>query len=152
MPLATLAYNTFNSPNLGNYCPYELVFGRKFKLLLDLETNPDIKLLGSFKDYYMLLNKRLQYLHKLLQDFMPKRLAMTNKDRNFFQCNSGNQVYIISPLTSQIRTSSRKWAIKCVGPLVVYKNYRPTQLSTNDVRWKKNMRPVWTWKIKTSNN
>ena len=26
LPLATLAYNTFNSPNLGNYFPYELVF------------------------------------------------------------------------------------------------------------------------------
>ena len=36
LPLATLAYNTFNSPNLGIYSPYELVFGRKPKLLLDL--------------------------------------------------------------------------------------------------------------------
>ena len=35
--------------------------------------------------------------------------------------NSGDIVYIISPLTSQIRTSSRKVAIKYVGPLVVYK-------------------------------
>ena len=26
--LATFAYNTFNSPNLGNYSPYELTFGR----------------------------------------------------------------------------------------------------------------------------
>ena len=29
LPLATLAYNTFHSPNLGNFLPYELVFGRK---------------------------------------------------------------------------------------------------------------------------
>ena len=36
-------YNTYNSPNLSNYSPYELVFGRKPKLLLDLETDPDIK-------------------------------------------------------------------------------------------------------------
>ena len=43
LPLATLAYNTFNSPNIGNYSPYELVFGRKQKILLDLETDPDIK-------------------------------------------------------------------------------------------------------------
>ena len=33
--LATLAYNAFNSPNIGRYSPYELVFGRKPKLLLD---------------------------------------------------------------------------------------------------------------------
>ena len=29
LPLATLAYNTFNYPNLGNYSPYEVVCGRK---------------------------------------------------------------------------------------------------------------------------
>ena len=48
-----------------------------------------------------------------------------NKDRNFFQYNSGDLVYIISPLTSQLRTSSRKVAIKYVGPLVAYKNIDP---------------------------
>ena len=35
LPLATLAYNTFNTPDLANYSPYELIFGRKPKLLLD---------------------------------------------------------------------------------------------------------------------
>ena len=29
LPLATFAYNTFNTPNLGNYSPYELIFDRK---------------------------------------------------------------------------------------------------------------------------
>ena len=42
LPLATLVHNTFNSPNLANYSPYELVFSRKPKILLDLETDPDI--------------------------------------------------------------------------------------------------------------
>ena len=44
LPLATFAYNTFNSPNLANHSPYELVFVRKPKLVLDLETDPDIKI------------------------------------------------------------------------------------------------------------
>ena len=57
LPLATLAYNTFNSPNLGNYSPYELVFGRKPKLLLDLETDLDINISGMYREYYMLLGK-----------------------------------------------------------------------------------------------
>ena len=48
LPLATLAYNTFNTPNLASYISYELVFGRKPKLLLDLETNPDIEVSGMF--------------------------------------------------------------------------------------------------------
>ena len=76
LPLATFAYNTFNTPNVANYSPYELVFSRKQKLLLNLETMPDIKVLGTFKDYYNLLNKRLQYLCRLLQDFISKRLVM----------------------------------------------------------------------------
>ena len=33
----------FHSPNLGNYSPYELVFGRMPRILIDIETNPDIK-------------------------------------------------------------------------------------------------------------
>ena len=42
LPLVTFTHNTFNSPNLANYSPYELVFGRKLKLLQDLETDPDV--------------------------------------------------------------------------------------------------------------
>ena len=76
---------------------------------------------GTFKDYYTLLNKNLQYLCKLLQDFRFKRLAMINTDRSFFQYNNGDLVYLISLLTSQLQTSSRILAIKYVGPLVVYK-------------------------------
>ena len=100
LPLATFIYSTFNTPNFANYSPYELVFGRKPKLLLNLETNPDIKVSGTFKECYNLLNKRLLYLHKVLQDFKSKRLAMINKGICFFQYNSGDLVYIISPLMS----------------------------------------------------
>ena len=94
LPLATFAYNTFNSPNLANYSPYELVFSRKPKLLLNIGTTADIIVSGPLKDYHNLLNKLFQYLHKLLKDFKFKRLAMIDKDRNFFQYNSGNLVYI----------------------------------------------------------
>ena len=46
---------------------------------------------------------------------------MINKDRTFFQCNSGDLVYMISLLTSQLHTASRKVMIKYIGPLVIYK-------------------------------
>ena len=52
LSLATFTYNTFNTLNLANYIPYKLVFGRKPKILLNLETMPDIKVSGSFKEYY----------------------------------------------------------------------------------------------------
>ena len=50
---------------------------------------------------------------------------MINKDREFFQYNGGDLVYIISSLTIQLRTSSRKAAIKYVGPLVINKTIDP---------------------------
>ena len=33
LPLATFAYDTFNTPNLRGYSPYKLVFGRKQRLI-----------------------------------------------------------------------------------------------------------------------
>ena len=80
LPLTTLAYNTFNSSNLANLSPYELVFSRKPKILLDLKTDPDIKGSGTYADYYALLQKRLNYLQNTLQQFKPRFLAMINKN------------------------------------------------------------------------
>ena len=125
LPLARFAYNTFNTPNLGNYSPYELTFGRKPRPLFNLDSNPDIKVSGTFKEYYELLNKRLKCLHDILLNFKSKGLAMINKDRAFFQYNSGDLVYIISPLTSQLHTVSQKVTIKYVGPVVIYKIIDP---------------------------
>ena len=125
LPFATLAHNTYNSPNLSNYSPYELVFGRKLKLLLDLETNPDIKVSAMYKEYYEQLEKRLKYLQKVLLGFKMRWLALLNKDREYFQYNSRDLIYLISPLTSQLRTVYRKIMVKYVGPLVVYKSIDP---------------------------
>ena len=62
----------------------------------------------------------MKYLQKVLLDFKMRCLALLNKDREYFQYNSEDLVYLISPLTSQLSTASRKlW--KYVGPLVVYK-------------------------------
>ena len=88
LSLATFAYNTFNTPNLGNYSPYELTFGSKPRPLINLDSNQDIKVSGTFREYYDLLNKRIKYLQDILFNFKSKRLAMINKDRAFFQYKS----------------------------------------------------------------
>ena len=125
LSLATFAYNIFHTPNLGNYSPYKLIFRRRPKILINIETDLDIKVSGTYKDYHTLLNKRLDYLQNMLQNFKMKHLALLNKDREYFQYNSGDLVYLISPLTTQLRTSSRKVSINYVGPLVVYKIVDP---------------------------
>ena len=125
LSLATFAYNTFNSLNLGNYSTYELTFGRKPKLLLNVESDPNIQVSRNFKEYYELLNKRNKYLQDILFNFKSWRQAMINKANENFQYKGGDLVYIISPLTSQLRTNSQKIAIKYVGPIVVYKIVDP---------------------------
>ena len=85
LSLATFAYNTFNSSNLGNYSPSELTFGRKLKVLLNTETNPDIKVSTNFGEYYNLLNKRIKYLQDILFNFKSRRIAMINQNRENVQ-------------------------------------------------------------------
>ena len=104
--LATFVYNIFHTPNFENYSPYEHVFRRRPKILIHIETDLDIKVSGTYKDYHTLLTKRLDYLQNMLQNFKMKHLALLNKDREYFQYNSGDLVYLISPLTTQLRTSS----------------------------------------------
>ena len=50
---------------------------------------------------------------------------MINKDRAFFQDNSSDLAYIISPLTSHLCTTSRKIMVKYIGPIVIYKIVDP---------------------------
>ena len=99
LSLATFVYNMFNTPNLGNYSPYELTFGRKPRPLLNLDSNPDIKVSETFKEYYDLLNKKLKYLYNILLNFKSRRLAMINKDRAFFQYKSRDLVISFPLLT-----------------------------------------------------
>ena len=61
----------------------------------------------------------------MLQNFKAKCIALINKDREYFQYNAGDLVYLISPLTTQLRTNSRKVSVKYVGPLVIYKIVDP---------------------------
>ena len=115
-------------------------FVEKPRYLLSLDSTPDIKVSCSFREYYDLLNKGLKYLHNLLLIFKSKRLAMINKDRAFFQYNSRDLIYIISPLASQLHTDSWKITIKYVGPVVIYKiidlhNYLLMTLGGRLLRW-----------------
>ena len=102
-----------------------MTFGRKPNVLLNIESNLDIKVSNTFKECYELLNKRIKYLQDILFNFKLQRLAIINKEREDFQYRGGVLVYIISPLTSQLRTSSWKIAIKYIGPVVVYKIIDP---------------------------
>ena len=72
----------FNTPHLENYSPYELTFGRKPKLLINLESNPDIKVSVTFTEYYELFNKRITYLQDILFNFKSKKASNDQQRQN----------------------------------------------------------------------
>ena len=57
LPFTMHSYNTFSSPNLNGLIPFDLVFHRNPRMLIDFETNPNIKVPGTFKEYYKFLSK-----------------------------------------------------------------------------------------------
>ena len=79
LPFALDSYNPFCSSNLNGFSPYEVVFGRKLKLLMNSETDPNVKVSGTFKEHCELLSKKLEYLQTLPFDFKMKMLSMLNK-------------------------------------------------------------------------
>ena len=87
--------------------------------------DPDIKVSGTYKEYFTQLGKRHEYLHKLLQDFWLKRLALINKDRDNFQYNNGDLVYNHVSFDKPIGNGIKKVSVKYVGPLAVYKIVDP---------------------------
>ena len=109
LPFAKYNYNTFCSPNLNGLSPLELILGGNPRVLIDLKTDPNVKVSGTYKEYYELLNKRLEYLWKLLFDFKLKKHLMPTKKGSSFNYKLGDLVYIILSFTSHLRTSSRKY-------------------------------------------
>ena len=67
---------------------------------------------------------------------------MINKNCKDFQYISGNLVYIISPLTSQLRTMFKKGYHKICRTISCLQNSGSPQLSIDDIRWKNFMRSI----------
>ena len=62
------AYNIFGSPKVDVLSPYQLTYGREPNSLLNVETDPNISVPDSFKDYYELLKSRFAHFHKIVFD------------------------------------------------------------------------------------
>ena len=82
--LSHVCIQHISQSQLGNYSPYELVFGRKPKLLINVETNLDIKIAGMFKDYHTLLTKRLDYLEKKFAEFQDEMFGTFEQGQRVF--------------------------------------------------------------------
>ena len=122
-----LTYNSFQTPNLDDFCPFELVFGRKPRIVPILEVTPPVPVTGTFKDAYDILNKKLKYFREMLIKFRDKRFEIMNRGKEFHGYTSGQLVYLFFPGHSLLTSGKRKFTCQFVGPLAIWKCFSPTQ-------------------------
>ena len=125
--LAMLTHNTYNTPNLDNFSPFQLALGRKPILVPRLENMPHIPVTGMFAKAKQGLEKKLKYLREKLQKFRDNRLALQNKDKEFHGYTVEQKVYIHHPRGSLLQTASKKIKSEFVGQLTIYKCVSPNQ-------------------------
>jgi hypothetical protein len=124
---AMLTYNTYSSTNLDGLSPFELVFGRKAKIVPSLEILPKVPVAGTFKEYFARLQRTLLYLRQYLNRYRDKRADLLNKDKVPHGFEVGQLVYLFQPSGALLQTGSRKIASKWKGPFVIYKAVSPNQ-------------------------
>ena len=64
---AMLVYNSYTSPNLADFSPFELVFGRKANICPEFEFKPQVPITGTHKQAFEILQKKLRYFRQALQ-------------------------------------------------------------------------------------
>ena len=122
-----LTYNSYHTPNLDDHCPFELVFGRRPRIVPILEVTPPVPVTGTFKQAYEILNKKLNYFRQMLIRFRDKRFEVMNRGKEFHGYTSGQIVYLFFPGHSLLTSGKRKFTCQFVGPLAIWKCFSPTQ-------------------------
>ena len=122
-----LTYNSYHTPNLDDHCPFELVFGRRPRIVPILEVIPPVPVTGTFKQAYEILNKKLKYFRQMLIKFRDKRFEVMNRGKEFHGYTSGQIVYLFFPGHSLLTSGKRKFTCQFVGPLAIWKCFSPTQ-------------------------
>ena len=122
-----LTYNSYATPNLDGFSPFELVFGRKPRIVPILEITPPVPVTGTYKEAFTLLNKKLRYFREMLVKFRDRRFEIMNRDREFHGYTSGQIVYLFCPSNSTLTSNRRKFTCQFVGPLAIWKCFSPTQ-------------------------
>ena len=125
---AMLVYNSYASPNLADFSPFELVFGRKANICPEFEFNPQVPITGTHKQAFEILQKKFRYFRQALQKFRDNRQSLLNRDKTYHGYTAGQIVYVYFPgKPAMLHTGSRKIRCNFVGPLAIWKCVSPTQ-------------------------
>ena len=126
-PYAVLCYNSYSTQNLDGFTPYKLVFGHKMVLSHVFEIMPNVVVNGTFKTYYVKLNKNMNYLCSRLQKFRSEINDLMSRSKTYHSFLVGQLVYKYQAEGTIIHTGSRKIACYYVEPLVIYRAVGPNQ-------------------------
>ena len=108
LPYSMLYYNSYSSPNLYGFSPYELTFGQKRTINPDLEVQTDVVVSGTFHTYYEKLKKNLQYLCSRLQRFRSQRTDLLNRNKKCHAYQADQIIYMYQTKGTIVNTRSRK--------------------------------------------
>ena len=84
LSLATFTYNIFCSPNLGNHSPYELMFGRKLKLLINLEINMDIQIFWHIQRLPYIVNQKVRLFTENITKLQNEAIGTLKQGQGIF--------------------------------------------------------------------
>ena len=134
LSLATFPYNIFHPHPTWEIILHMTLCSGEDQRYYSIKQIWTSKFLVLTRTIAPLLTKRLNYLQNMLQNFKMKHLALLNKDREYFQYNSGDLVYLFSLWQlSWEHHLGRLLLIMLV--LSNLQNCRSTQLFAHDYRW-----------------
>lgn len=122
---STWAYNSFASPHLGGYSPYELLFLREPPNMANLNFKPVTSLSSSYDEYLEHLKQKFNHVSKTMLDLQANKqesqnVKISNKLVKNPTYSVGQLVYLFKPTSSRLTANSRKIGANWVGPIVIH--------------------------------
>ena len=119
------AYNSFSSPYLGDYSPFELALGRAPPNVTGISWNPIKGLTHSCAEYVEHMKNKFENVGKVVLSLQEKhqeaqRLASVQKLDKMPIYSRGQLVYLYKPTSSSLTANSKKIAAQWCGPLVIH--------------------------------
>ena len=78
-----LTYNTYCTPNLDNLCPFQLALGKNPRIIPEIEIEAAKPFVGTFKEAYEILKKKLIYFRQRLIHSEAKDWHILIKTKNY---------------------------------------------------------------------
>jgi len=124
VPTACYSYNTFSTPYLANYSPFELVYMREPKDLMNLSYRPLETLSQSYEEYAIQLKRKFQHISRTMLQLQrvqqqSQNAAISRKLDKAPVYSVGQLVYLYKPTSSSLTSNTTKFKAEYVGPFCI---------------------------------